>query len=1118
MNTSGLFEKLQKPLLIMGGLVATYALVGFVVLPKVLESKLPELIETETGRKAAIKKITFNPFLLELSLQDFSMQEKDLQTFVSFDEFFINIQVLDSLSKQALVIEEVSLVGPYVRIETLPEGQYNFSDLLSAPKEEVPKEKGDIFPLVVHQIRLIKGQVKSVDSLHTKPITTVLKDLNLELENLSTLLDDGSILSLSMALESGGALNWQGDLGINPLFSKGHVTLEGLNYASVWEAFLQERVQFQWVSGQQLIDFKYDFSYADEVVHFNLTEGRLLTENLSFVEKGKTQDIITMPYFLVEGITVDLDNQRVNIDKIESKNAEFNTWLNRSGELNYQTIFASKDNTEKTEKKQDKAEQTSKPWDVNIHQIALNESNVNFKDKRPKEPVAIQLAAFNIGLKNYHVLAGQSLQMTANQGKIKIQDFTLQTQQAPKLMHIPSLRVAGLEFDLLKKRLNIASFDTADAKIKAWLAKDGVINYQRLFEPERPQKIGMPDKAVKDETLWSLALQTFNIDNYALEFTDHTPKKPVSLNLSALNFSLRDFNNQQGTALPISLSALLNQRGQIKVSGQTILEPFSSDLDLVINRIGLRYFQPYVNQSAKLDILSGDFNTKGKLVLSKAEQGDLALSYQGGLSVNRLHTRDQILKKDFLNWKTLKLNNVNFNLQPPKLNIKSIHLDKLYSKFTIKEDKTTNMSDVIVTSKVIASSKKQKKESGESKKTPFTYRVDKIKITDAESDFSDYSLILPFVVKLNDLEGAIDHISSNQKTKTTLKLVGKTFDLAPVDIHGYFNANLDELDIAMDYKNLPLPLMSPYMVEFAGHRIEKGKLSLDLLYQVTDGQLTAKNNVLIDQLELGDKVESPKAIDLPLGLAIALLKDKNGKISIDMPLKGSMDDPDFSVGPLLLDTFVNLIIKAVASPFAALGTILGDDGDFSMITFKAGNSELGEEQDNKLQELAKALSEKPGLSLEIKGQSYTNQDWPAMKEQALLDQLKQIRAEEFKKEGEIKLPEDIELSKDEYQRLLADLFIQKFPELAERSLFGTPKLVHPDMGGFYTVASNMLQGMIKPDPHKLSNLSMNRARNIAKNIVNKGKIEQSRIFILNGIVTSDVGDHGVETNLSLKVQ
>jgi len=330
-----------------------------------------------------------------------------------------------------------------------------------------------------------------------------------------------------------------------------------------------------------------------------------------------------------------------------------------------------------------------------------------------------------------------------------------------------------------------------------------------------------------------------------------------------------------------------------------------------------------------------------------------------------LHTRDQILHQDFLKWQNLALNGLDFDLQPVKLKIKSVNIDQPYARVTIKKDKTVNINDVIVAKSTDEPVKKK-----ETKKTPNAqFDIGTVKIKGGRSDFSDYSLILPFVVKLNALDGQINKISSNQKAKTYVDLKGKVFDLSSVEIKGDFNPGLDEMDLGMHFKSLPLPFISPYMVEFSGYKVEKGQMSVDFLYQIRKRQLSSENNLLIDQFELGEKVESPNAVDLPLGLAIALLKDKDGKIILNMPVSGSLDNPEFSVGPLIYDVFINLLTKVIASPFTAIGSFLGSDEDFSTVSFQAGNADLSVEQAAKLDALLGALAEKSELSLEIKAES-----------------------------------------------------------------------------------------------------------------------------------------------------
>jgi len=312
-------------------------------------------------------------------------------------------------------------------------------------------------------------------------------------------------------------------------------------------------------------------------------------------------------------------------------------------------------------------------------------------------------------------------------------------------------------------------------------------------------------------------------------------------------------------------------------------------------------------------------------------------------------------------------------------------------------------------------------------------------------------------------------------------------------------------------------LISPYMVQFAGYKVEKGKLTLDLKYTVANRKLTASNSIFIDQFELGERVDNPNAVSLPLELAVALLKDSSGKIKLDVPITGSLDDPKFSVGHIVADALMNVISKVVTSPFRALGSIIGSEKDLSAISFAAGNSSLDKQQQAKLDSLSKALNKRPILNLDIKGAAFEEQDWPVIREDALYDQLKKRRAAEINKSAEKKIRDEyVELSEDDYKRLLADMFIEKFPLLAEKSFLGTPQLMNPDAGDFYEIAKQKLFTVIKPEQDRLKHLAQDRARAIANYVVQKGGVPNNRVFILDTEIDPPRDNKEIFSKLSLK--
>jgi hypothetical protein len=267
---------------------------------------------------------------------------------------------------------------------------------------------------------------------------------------------------------------------------------------------------------------------------------------------------------------------------------------------------------------------------------------------------------------------------------------------------------------------------------------------------------------------------------------------------------------------------------------------------------------------------------------------------------------------------------------------------------------------------------------------------------------------------------------------------------------------------------------------------------------------------------LGEKVENPNAVSLPLKLAVALLKDSSGKIKIDVPITGSLDDPKFSVGAIVTDALVNVLSKVVTSPFRALGSLIGSENDMSTIGFTAGNSYLEKQQQEKLDSLSKALKERPILNLDIKGAAFQEQDWPVIREDALYEQLKKRRAVEINKKADKKIRDEyVELSDDDYKRLLADMFIEKFPLLAEKSFLGTPQLMNPKAGDFYEIAKQKLFTIIEPEQDRLKVLASARAQAIANYIVQKGGIARERVYILDTVLDPQRDNKEIVIELSL---
>ncbi len=713
----------------------------------------------------------------------------------------------------------------------------------------------------------------------------------------------------------------------------------------------------------------------------------------------------------------------------------------------------------------------------------------------------------------FHVFENkQGIQLELADSHINIHNLQIaEMGSKTPVISLADFDVSGIKLDLQKQSVVIDRILSKDARFISWLSSEG-INYQALFAPKNGgQPAAQSTNAPKDqrkEQSWQVKLNKFTLENYAVDFTDKTPAQPVALHLKGINFSAGPLSTDLSASIPFQLAMQINQQGQLSIKGDAIAEPLKVNMQLQTRKIGLKDFQPYVEPFVHLNFISGDLNSDLTVALAANNDQPLAIKVKGNSYIDNLVTRDQKTNRDFLNWKRLSLNDIDLDLAANRYVINTVKLQRLYSRIEIRKDKSININDVIVTASSDSKTKPKKTantQQPETGKTELFYQVGKIIIANGVSDFSDQSLLIPFQAHIKNLNGAITGVSSKPNATIKLALNGKVNGLAPVKIKGRIQPAREVTEFTLDFRNMSLPAVTPYMAEFAGRKIDKGKLSLKLDYKIHNKKLLASNVVEINHLVLGEKIDNPHATSLPLDLAIALLEDSDGKIRLDLPIKGSLDDPEFSIWGVLGDVLVNVITKVVTSPFNAIASLIGSDEDISKIEFAAGTAELSEQQQEKLTALAEALLKRPNLSLEVTGMAYSVLDWPAMQKQALKEQLMQ------------KLSREKRASEEDYKELLANEFIKTFPQLAEKSLFGTPRLKDPEAGDFYTIAEEKLAAQLPPDMKKLQQLAEKRGQAIADFLLQK-QIKPERVFLLKAEVNSDPDAEEISVPLQLTVE
>ena len=810
-------------------LVAVYAAAGFYLVPKLAKDKLPGILTDLTGQTVKMTGLQFDPFQLSAGLQGFELSLKGKPLF-NFAELAVDVAVMESVKQRSLIVQSVTLRKPLANIERYPDGRFNFSELLehfskTGDKSASPEntEASKTPPVLIHQIALEDGHVAWADMSGTQQHQEALLPLSFSISELSTQPDSRSKFNMSFKLASGGGLDWQGDVSLFPIHSRGQIKLYDITLNKIWEMFLQDNMPLQISDGVLALNADYTFNSAQ-----------------------------------------------------------------------------------------------------------------------------------NTGL-----------QLTVSQANTEVKKLTLKAKnQADTLISVPELAVRKVDFDLNKQRLRVGEVSSQGANIKAWMQPDGMVNYQALFaEPATNANSQTQTQAVADTSAkpWQIEVDTLALNQYQIEFTDRSLPKPLEITLSDMHCQLQHYSNVDGIRLPLDFNSRFNKIGQIKINGDMALQPFSANLAVDLRDIKLKTFQAYVDPFINLDLVDGDLNTQGHLQLQTAEP--LQINFQGDSNIDSLITRDKAKNIDFVKWSNLEFKQMVIDVAKQDFKLGKVIFDQPYVRFMIKKDGTNNVSDLLVSkaddkpaAKPVAEKTLKPVASTKSPEPKIT--IGKIEFKQGGADFADYSLFLPFVAKMNSLAGAVDGFSSNSDEAVKLKLQGKVYDLATVSIDGNYLIKNGDSDIKLKFSNMPLPLITPYMADFAGYKIEKGQMALDLTYSIKKAQLSAQNKIMIDQLVLGEKVDNPKAVSLPLELGIALLKDADGKIKLDFPISGSLENPEFSVSSLVADVIVNVITKAVTSPFKAIASLFDSDADMSTVTFAAGSGELAPDETAKLDQIAKALDTK----------------------------------------------------------------------------------------------------------------------------------------------------------------
>lgn len=487
-------------------------------------------------------------------------------------------------------------------------------------------------------------------------------------------------------------------------------------------------------------------------------------------------------------------------------------------------------------------------------------------------------------------------------------------------------------------------------------------------------------RALASEQPWQWSLAELSITNSRSRLEDRTFEPTLVNETADLNLRLTDLNGQQGSQFGLELSALINGRGQLTTNGTVSILPLSVTTELDLQDLPIQPMQPAINR-----FLNADINEEAGLgiqgSLKAGDQLARPFSFQGQVSVSQLSIADRALGETVLGLTGAEARGLKLALAPFEAQIDQLALNGLSSTLAIAADGTTNLNELMVASAT---------EDTPSTGSESSFQLDTLILTDSSLSVSDQRMEPTFSLGLTELSGQIKGLSSDNLARADVDLSAKLDQYAPISIAGQINPLADDVysDIVFSLEGFGMSRLSPYSGRYAGRKIDKGKANIKMEYRLSKRELIGQNEMLFDQLELGENVQSEDDLGLPIGLAVALLKDAKGQLQMDVPVRGNLDDPEFHVGHLVMRAFVNLIGSIATSPFKLLGKIVAaGDQPLDHVYFAAGQSTLSENASDKIAKLSVALADRPQLQLEIRGAYAPDADALAMARQSLTTQI-----------------------------------------------------------------------------------------------------------------------------------
>jgi len=702
-----------------------------------------------------------------------------------------------------------------------------------------------------------------------------------------------------------------------------------------------------------------------------------------------------------------------------------------------------------------------------------------------KEALAAEVQKGSLDFAGTFALAADG-NLAVRDGSATIADLAVAYPQRPRpFLRLPAVSATGIGADVAARRIEVASVDVRDPAAQVARERDGAIDVTRII------KTSATTGTAQDADTWTLLVDRLSVQRARLDVEDRMHRPPGRLTARDVDLTARHYSNARNAKMTVALRSRIGTRARAAYDGTLGTNPFSLAGAVDVTGLDLVSVRPYVESQVNVSLTGGALAAKGRITLDLPENGQARAAWKGNVAVTDFVALDKPTASDLARWKRLALENVDVTSAPFRLSIDRIDAADYYARVIVYQDGTLNLTRLLTpgAEPEPPPDAKPPPAAPETREAlPIT--LGRIELANGNVNFSDFFVRPNYSANLTEVTGSVSRMSMREAGDVAI--AARVEHSAPVEIAGRidpFAASL-ALDLRGKARDVDLPPLSPYAIKYAGYGIEKGKLTFDVHYKIEDRRLVAENRLVLDQLTFNpQRIDSPTATKLPVLLAVALLKNSRGVIDVRLPIAGSLDDPQFSVGGLIVQVIVNLIAKAVTAPFALLSAAFGHGEELSVIAFAPGASTPSDDAVARLDTLGKALVDRPALRIDVSGRADPAADREALRRKAVEDALRREKMKSLAARGKAPASlDEVVIGSDERVEWLTRAYRESSIADRPRNVFGLLADVPPAQ------MEAMLLANAKVDDDALRLLANARAQAV-KDALESRSVAGERIFI-----------------------